>query len=87
MAKTTTISARIDPNIKKRAEQVFRELGLSSSQAITLFYKQVELQQGLPFIVKIPNDLTAETLETARSRSNLDSFNTVEDLFNDLGIQ
>ena len=68
MAKTTTISARIDPNIKKQAERVFRELGLTSSQAITLFYKQVELQQGLPFIVKIPNDLTAETLETARSR-------------------
>jgi len=86
MAKTTTISARIDPNIKKQAERVFRELGLSSSQAITLFYKQVELQQGLPFIVKIPNDLTAETLETARSRSNIESFNTVEDLFDDLGI-
>ena len=87
MAKTTTISARIDPNIKKQAEEVFRELGLSSSQAITLFYKQVELQQGLPFIVKIPNDLTAETLETARSRSNLESFNSVEDLFDDLEIQ
>ena len=87
MAKTTTISARIDPNIKKQAEQVFRELGLTSSQAITLFYKQVELQQGLPFIVKIPNDLTSETLETARSRSNLEGFNTAEDLFEDLGIQ
>jgi len=89
MAKTTTISARIDPNIKKQAERVFRELGLTSSQAITLFYKQVELQQGLPFIVKIPNTLTAETLEAARSRrrSNIESFNTVEDLFDDLGIQ
>lgn len=87
MAKTSTISARIDPNIKKQAERVFRELGLTSSQAITLFYKQVELQQGLPFIVKIPNDLTAETLETARFRSNIESFNTVEDLFEDLGIQ
>jgi DNA-damage-inducible protein J len=87
MAKTTTISARIDPNIKNRAEQVFRELGLTSSQAITLFYKQVELQQGLPFIVKIPNDLTAETLESARSRRNLESFNTTDDLFVDLGIQ
>ncbi len=87
MAKTTTISARIDPNTKKQAEQVFRELGLTSSQAITLFYKQVELQQGLPFIVKIPNELTAETLEAARSRRNPDSFNTVEDLFDDLGIQ
>ena len=87
MAKTTTISARIDPNTKKQAERVFRELGLSSSQAITLFYKQVELQQGLPFIVKIPNALTVETLESARTRSNLESFNTVDDLFEDLGIQ
>jgi len=86
MAKTTSISARIDPNTKKRAERVFKELGLTSSQAITLFYKQVELQQGLPFIVKIPNALTAETLETARSRTNIESFNTAEDLFEDLGI-
>ena len=86
MAKTSTISARIDPNIKKQAERVFRELGLTSSQAITLFYKQVELQQGLPFIVKIPNDLTAETLETARSRNDLESFNTIEDLLEDLEI-
>ncbi len=87
MAKSTTISARIDPNIKKQAERVFKELGITSSQAITLFYKQVELQQGLPFIVKIPNALTAETLEAARNRSNLESFNTVDDLFEDLGIQ
>ena len=86
MAKTSTISARIDPNLKKRAEQVFRELGLTSSQAITLFYKQVELQQELPFIMKIPNSLTAETFEAARSRSNIENFNTVEDLFEDLGI-
>ena len=86
MAKTTTISARIDPEIKKRAEQIFRELGLTSSQAITLFYKQVELQQGLPFIVKIPNTLTAETLEAARLRENLENYNTAEDLFEDLGI-
>ncbi len=84
MAKTTTISVRIDPETKKGAELVFKKLGLTASQAITLFYQQAALQQGLPFIVKIPNDLTAETLETARSRSNLESFNTVEDLFEDL---
>ncbi len=86
MVKTSTISARIDPETKNRAEQVFRELGLTSSQAITLFYKQVELQQGLPFTVKIPNELTAKALENARSRSNMEDFNTVEDLFDDLGI-
>ena len=86
MVKTSTISTRIDPRLKNNVERVFRELGLTSSQAITLFYKQVELQQGLPFTVKIPNDVTLEALEDARLRSNMESFNTVEDLFNDLGI-
>jgi DNA-damage-inducible protein J len=84
--KTSTISARIDPALKKKAERVFKELGLTSSQAITLFYKQVELQQGLPFIVKIPNDVTIQALENARTRNDLENFNTVEDLFDDLGI-
>ena len=84
--KTSTISARIDPGLKKNAERVFHELGLTSSQAITLFYKQVELQQGLPFVVKIPNTITLEALESARTRSDLESFNTAEDLFDDLGI-
>ena len=84
--KTSTISARIDPELKNKAERVFRELGLTSSQAITLFYKQVELQQGLPFIVKIPNALTMEALEDARSRSSMENFNTIEDLIDDMGI-
>ena len=84
--KTATISARIDPKLKKNADKVFKELGLTSSQAITLFYKQVELQQGLPFIVKIPNDATHQALEDAQKRKDLKGFNTTEDLFDDLEI-
>jgi len=84
MAKTTTISFRIDPHIKLRAEQVFKELELTSSQAITLFYQQVALQQGLPFSEMSYNDLTAETLENATSRSDLKEFDTIEDLLKDL---
>ena len=85
--KTSNISARIDPELKNKAEQVFRKLGLTSSQAITLFYKQVELNQGLPFAVKIPNETTLKALEEARTRSNLEKFETVDDLFDDLGIE
>jgi DNA-damage-inducible protein J len=51
-----------------------------------LFYKQVDLQRGLPFSVKIPNELTEKALEDARARRNLDSFDSVEDLFEDLEI-
>ncbi|MBL7163795.1 MAG: type II toxin-antitoxin system RelB/DinJ family antitoxin [Anaerolineales bacterium] len=86
MAKTSVISARINPELKNNVEQVFQELGLTATQAITMFYKQVELQRGLPFIVKIPNDVTSQALREARSRYDLEDFNTVEDLFDDLGI-
>ncbi|OGO38066.1 MAG: hypothetical protein A2W35_21740 [Chloroflexi bacterium RBG_16_57_11] len=87
MPKSAVISARIDPDLKQSTDRIFDELGLTTAQAITLFLKQVELQQGLPFAVKIPNEVTAKALEDARTRQNLKSFNTVSDLIDDLGIQ
>ena len=86
MPKTAVISARIDPELKYSAEEVFKELGLTATQAITLFYKQVELERGLPFAVRLPNDVTLEALGQARTRQGLESFNTLDDLFEDLGI-
>lgn len=86
MAKTAVISARIDPELKRNAEQVFKELGLTTSQALILFYKQVDLQRGLPFNVKIPNEVTRKALEDARARRNLESFDDLDKPFEDLGI-
>ena len=86
MPKTGIISARVDPKLKRNAEEVFKELGLTTTQAITLFYKQVELERGLPFAVRIPNAVTVQALEQSRTRQDLESFNTLEDLFEDLGI-
>ena len=86
MPRTAVISARIDPELTHSAEKVFNELGLTTTQAITLFYKQVELERGLPFAVRVPNDVTVEALQQARTRQELKSFNTFDDLFKDLGI-
>ena len=83
-AKNAKISVRIDPATKKGAELVFKKLGLTPSQAITLFYQQTVLQQGMPFLTLTPNDFTAETLENAMSRSDLKDFDTIEDLLIDL---
>ena len=55
MIKTETVRARIAPKLKRSAESVFNAIGLNPSQAIVLFYKQVELHQGLPFEVKLPS--------------------------------
>ncbi len=55
---TEKLQARIEPRLKATAESIFKKLGLSSTEAIRLFYKQVELREGLPFPVEIPNKKT-----------------------------
>ena len=54
MAKSANLYARIEPEIKEQAEKILSTLGISASNAINMFYKQIILQRGLPFEVKIP---------------------------------
>ncbi len=86
MSKTAVISARIEPGLKESVEQVFERLGLTTTQAITLFFRQVELQQGLPFTLKVPNANTAAALQQAQARQNLTTYADANELFADLGI-
>ena len=71
MAKTVTIQARIDPEIKNKAQNIFRKLNISMSEAITLFLTQVTLKRGIPFDIKIPNDLTSDTLHKSEEESQV----------------
>ncbi len=54
MAKSANLYARIEPEVKEQAETILSELGIPASSAINMFYKQVILQRGLPFEVKLP---------------------------------
>ena len=54
MAKTANLYARIEPDVKEQAEGILSALGIPASNAINMFYKQIILQRGLPFEVKIP---------------------------------
>ena len=58
--KTMTVRARIEPNLKHDVEHVLSELGLSFSEAIELFLRQVKLNNGIPFDIRIPNSPYAE---------------------------
>lgn len=80
MAKTETIRARVEPDLKVQAERVLRELGLSATEAITLFYKQVVLRQGVPFDVSIPNTATVEALRQAREPDELTEYSGLDEL-------
>jgi DNA-damage-inducible protein J len=86
MAKTAVISARIDSKLKNSAERIFKKLGLTTTQAITMFFKQVDLQHDLPFSTRIPNEITKTALEDAKKRRNLESFDNTKSLFENLGI-
>lgn len=86
MNKTSTVRARMEPDLKNKAEQVFRKLGLTSTQAITLFYKQVEMRNGLPFDVVIPNETTLRTFDETDAGKNLVVCKDADDMFRKLGI-
>jgi len=86
MTKTSTIRARIEPDLKGKAEQIFQHLGLTTTQAITLFYKQVELKKGLPFDVAIPNETTRKTLSATDAGRDLIICDDTDDMFKKLGI-
>lgn len=53
-AKTANLYARIEPEIKEQAESILSSLGIPVSNAINMFYKQIILQRGLPFAVRLP---------------------------------
>ena len=80
MAKTDMIRARVEPGLKREAEAVFSWLGLSPTEAIRLFYKQVALQHDLPFAVKMPNAETREALRQAAERQDLTGYGSLDDL-------
>ena len=74
MAKTANLYARIEPEVKEQAESILAALGIPASNAINMFYKQIILQRGLPFEVKIPavRPLDASLLTDAQMDAELE---------------
>jgi DNA-damage-inducible protein J len=80
MTKTETVRARVEPQLKREAESVLKDLGLSPAEAIRLFYKQVTLRHGLPFAVEIPNAETRDAMRQALEREDLSEWSDLEAL-------
>ncbi len=84
MGKNTTISIRIDSETKVQSQKVLKQLHMTMSEAVAVFLKQVALQRGIPFEIKIPTELTARTLEKSQKGEDVKSFDSVDALFEDL---
>lgn len=81
MEKSAVVHARIEPRIKRKAEGVLRDLGMSPTEAIRLFYRQICLRSGVPFAIRIPNAATRRTLADSRKGAGVRSFHSLEEMF------
>ena len=60
MAKTANLTVRLEPEIKKEAEEILGKLGIPASSAVDMFYRQVILNKGLPFEAKLPDSIVED---------------------------
>jgi len=69
----------LDTNLKEQAKEIYQNYGLSLSQAVNMFLAQSVFSRGLPFDVKIPNDITLEAMKDVETGENYEDI-TLEDL-------
>ncbi len=72
--KTTTLNLRVNPDVKRRAEEVLSHLGMSMSTAIDIYLKQISITGGIPFAVtlpKVPYTINADLMTVGEIRAKL----------------
>lgn len=85
MAKSAMTHARLTPEVKEKAEEILKQLGISISSAYELFYRQIIIHNGLPFDVRIPTAETIQAMHEARNGKGK-RLATVEALFEECGL-
>jgi DNA-damage-inducible protein J len=83
--KTEVIRTRIDHDLKEKVEILLGNLGLSTSEAIRIFFKQIELRKGLPFSVRLPKEETKITFESTDKGKDLVYCKDIDDMFERTG--
>lgn len=77
---TRMIHARIDPKLQESAARIFSKLGISTTEAIRLFLRQVQLHKGLPFPIAIPNEQTVAAMSEANDPAALKRYRSFREL-------
>ena len=85
MARSAMIRARTEPGLKAEVEKIFYSLGLSCSEAINLFFRQVTLRKAIPFDVALPNKTTLKAMKNVEEKKVIQA-KDLKDLFKKLGI-
>jgi DNA-damage-inducible protein J len=83
MANGTYVQVKMDPSIKKQARAVLDQLGISMSDAVGVYFRQIIRSRGIPFELKLPSDATLEAVKELESGKGA-TFDTADELFEDL---
>ncbi|MGE0109494.1 MAG: type II toxin-antitoxin system RelB/DinJ family antitoxin [Bdellovibrionales bacterium] len=78
MHKTEVVHTRVTPDLKHSVETVLKQVGLSTTDAVSLFFHQIVLNNGLPFEVRIPNKETRVAMTDAMEGKNMKSYDSVD---------
>ena len=82
--KSTDVRARIEPKLKEDATRVLAENGLTLSDAVRLFLRQVVVTRGLPFEVRVPNETTLQALRESEAMSGQARRGSSKEIFDEL---
>jgi len=80
MNLNASINVRVAKKVKTKAEQVLSELGLTMSEAVNIYLRQIALRGGIPFDLKLPNRKTVRAMRDIQQKRNLESFPDVESM-------
>ena len=84
--KTVSIHARIKPELKNEVESILDKIGLTTTEAIKLYFNQIVLTKSIPLNLKLPNDETVKVIEEIEKGINLHKFDNAEEMFKELNL-
>ena len=86
MAATAFVRARVDETLKNEAAAVLADMGLTVSDVVRIALTKIATEKALPFELRVPNKLTAETLAKSERGEDVHHAKDAADLFKQLGI-
>jgi DNA-damage-inducible protein J len=81
MSQSAVVHARIDPATKAATEKVLDSLGMTPTEAIRLFYRQIAIRKSFPLELHVPNKLTASVLSKSDKNQDIETFETAAELY------
>jgi DNA-damage-inducible protein J len=80
MPQTATVHARIDRETKESSEKVLAAIGMTPTEAVRLLYRQIALRNEFPLELRVPNEVTAATLDKSDQGEEIETFDSLDDM-------